>query len=450
MPQSPPVSSGSTTASVNEELVADIIIAAASPLAGPTPVVAPGGTVAGRATLASPKLNSSTAGKPCNASHSSSSCSSARVSPGPAANFHGTAGEVIALCVLYIFAGEERQADVRHFLEALQFSWGFVLFLKEVDLLRGREMDVSDEDASMEYRGPLPHTCPLGGHRYKLIGKAKGGGFRISPSASFPPEMCRWLALLIVRSFFGCETLKEGLGTSNRGVFSKVLPAQVTIEEPLSEDDESQKVEAASDGCQNLGPPLNTFWDGRRSEFSDGFGLCSLGRWRPFKRGLEMSAEATSFCKSLSDVIDKHMGIMFKDPQKMVISLALGKIKAQPFSDQQVANLRKDWFNLLPDTNQAAVVPVHQPFLLHAMSQTLRCMEDPDWRVLSETVDSYASGCLLAWAWICLGPLRFSPEKRDGGNTTTRSWSSRCQITNQQRRQAMLFRSSLKQRRKTA
>ena len=166
-------------------------------------------------------------------------------------------------------------------------------------------------NASMECRGPLPHACPHGGHRYKLIGKAKGGGFRTSPSASYPPEMCRWLALFIVRSFFGCETLKDGLGTSNRGVFSKVLPAQVTIEEPLSEDDESQKVEAASDGCQNLGPPLNTFWDGRRSEFSDGFGLCYLGRGHPFKKGLEMSAEATSFCKSLSDVIDKHMGIIW-------------------------------------------------------------------------------------------------------------------------------------------
>ena len=105
-----------------------------------------------------------------------------------------------------------------------------------------------------------------------------------------------------------------------------------------------------------------------------------------------MSAEATSFCKSLSDMIDKRMDIMFKDPQKMVSSLALGKIKAQPFSDQQLANLRKDWFNLLPDPNQAAVVPVHQPFLLQAMSQTLRCMEVPDWTVLSETVDSYASG----------------------------------------------------------
>ena len=106
------MSSGSATASVNKELVADSKIAAA-PLAGPTPVVAPGGTVAGRATLASPKLYSSTAGKPCIASHSSgSSSSSARVSSGPAAYCHGTAGEVIALCVLYIFAGEERQADV--------------------------------------------------------------------------------------------------------------------------------------------------------------------------------------------------------------------------------------------------------------------------------------------------------------------------------------------------
>jgi hypothetical protein len=72
-------------------------------------------------------------------------------------------------------------------------------------------------DASAQYLGPLPHVCPHSGHKDQLIGKRKDGmGFKTSGSESYPAGMCRWLASMIVRSFF---PLKRGLIVE---AFSKV------------------------------------------------------------------------------------------------------------------------------------------------------------------------------------------------------------------------------------
>ncbi len=50
------------------------------------------------------------------------------------------------LRILYVFAGVQRKADLRFFLEVLQGPGGFTLFMKEVDWLRGSDQDVSDDD----------------------------------------------------------------------------------------------------------------------------------------------------------------------------------------------------------------------------------------------------------------------------------------------------------------
>ena len=50
------------------------------------------------------------------------------------------------LRTLYVFAGVQRKADLRFFLEVLQGPGGFSLFMKEVDWLRGPDQDVADDD----------------------------------------------------------------------------------------------------------------------------------------------------------------------------------------------------------------------------------------------------------------------------------------------------------------
>ena len=49
------------------------------------------------------------------------------------------------LRVLYIFAGKERQSDVRSHLEDLQHKHIFLLIIKEVDIVRDPSLDVTDK-----------------------------------------------------------------------------------------------------------------------------------------------------------------------------------------------------------------------------------------------------------------------------------------------------------------
>lgn len=57
----------------------------------------------------------------------------------------GHAAPKRALSILYVFAGRQRKADIRDCLEGLQKEWNFLLFMKEVDLLRCPEQDITQE-----------------------------------------------------------------------------------------------------------------------------------------------------------------------------------------------------------------------------------------------------------------------------------------------------------------
>ena len=119
--------------------------------------------------------------------------------------------------MLYIFAGEEMQSDLRHFLEALQRDLQVLNGASTWALFQCRRLALSSKptrwrsdleaakldpfqgwpifDKSDRYLGPLPHAGPHTGHSRKLLGRKKGGVFRAS--AASPPELCKWLALLI-------------------------------------------------------------------------------------------------------------------------------------------------------------------------------------------------------------------------------------------------------------
>ena len=58
---------------------------------------------------------------------------------------------------------------------------------------------VFDEDN--KYVGPLPASCPHGPRAHTpLIGTSESGGFKTSPAAAYPPGMCKWMAMAIIRS----------------------------------------------------------------------------------------------------------------------------------------------------------------------------------------------------------------------------------------------------------
>ena len=53
-------------------------------------------------------------------------------------------------------------------------------------------------DAAGYYTGPLPHSCGHV-HRSLMIGRNRKGGFHTSPTAAYPPGMCKFLATRIFK-----------------------------------------------------------------------------------------------------------------------------------------------------------------------------------------------------------------------------------------------------------
>lgn len=63
----------------------------------------------------------------------------------PCTDSHNSFTPTWSLSVLYVFAGKERQADVRSHLEDLQQQFNFLLTIKEVDIVRDPALDVTDK-----------------------------------------------------------------------------------------------------------------------------------------------------------------------------------------------------------------------------------------------------------------------------------------------------------------
>ena len=63
------------------------------------------------------------------------------------------------------------------------------------------------------YMGPLPAQCSHGGNHDPLIGKdPTTGAWKTAPSASYPPNMCRWLAEAIIASFHDLDLALHAKG----------------------------------------------------------------------------------------------------------------------------------------------------------------------------------------------------------------------------------------------
>jgi hypothetical protein len=142
----------------------------------------------------------------------------------------------------------------------------------------------------------------------------------------------------------------------------------------------------------NFQKPVEVEWDGKRRHLVDGLGLCSPLRLHPSSRRESCPPGCWDFSVKLAGLIDGFVETWFPDAQRSVISLALGKTAKAPFSEQDMMTLRAEWFALLPDPGQAAIVPEFQPFFLHALGQSLKIMGDPDWEIFCGTGDSYSNG----------------------------------------------------------
>lgn len=148
---------------------------------------------------------------------------------------------------------------------------------------------------------------------------------------------------------------------------------------------------------QSIGDPIGVMWDGMSGHLVDGFGLCSVNRWPPSARAEFATWEAHSLCAGIYAILVELVQATFEDLRRSAFALALGHMKQSPFSEAALLKARTLWANLLPRSQAALHKHEGQPFYLELIAQSLRCLDDPDWMILTEAEESFASGVPLGY-----------------------------------------------------
>eukprot|EP00438_Fugacium_kawagutii_P018198 Skav226142 [mRNA] locus=scaffold1047:606146:609121:- [translate_table: standard] len=259
-------------------------------------------------------------------------------------------------------------------------------------------------DTLWRYQGPLPPACPHPGQHDSLIGTHPDGGWKTSPAAHYPGPLCKFLADAIVHTWL------ESFASKGDDSRNKVEMDTGELKGPQISSHQPPIIDS---GC--LGPPLKASHAGRCEEFCDGLGLCSPGRWHPKLRASQKTQQQWDMCARLRDMLDRFCVQQIPDMSRATFELALGRRKSSIFDPEALRQLRKDWFNMLPDPRQASVCEKDQPFFLHALAQSLREIGDPDVDIIdTDPTSCFASGVHLGHL-VPLGPTPqvFRPKLKE-------------------------------------
>ena len=191
-------------------------------------------------------------------------------------------------------------------------------------------------DVEGRYLGPLPQQCPHLKHDLKLIGKDGQGNWKTGPSAAYPPEMCRQIALLIQQHLQqqlrgcavqgGAELHNEDVATSSKTVEKTEevgpIPRAGETTQMMGEEEEwNERSDLFHGNIQqssrdNAGLLMTCRWQNRPKSFSDGGGLNSPGRWAPEDRGVRLAAEKANLVDKLALTIRKFVVKWLPDIQR--------------------------------------------------------------------------------------------------------------------------------------
>ena len=269
----------------------------------------------------------------------------------------------------------------------------------------GKFMGPHRLDSGGQYLGPLPRQCPHGHHEQKLIGKSESGSWNTGPSASYPQGLCQAIAEMISahlhRQARGGRQVSSGsLGNGgadlgDRHVSSGSRCNGVTDLGDKTEKEEDPEIgprEEEGDECfhgllkqaawDNAGLPMVSRWQNKQKSFADGGGLNSPGRWAPEDRGANLEADKKMFVDKLALLLKTFLLKHLPDMKRATFRLAT--FAESPFAESDLDQLRKDWFGLLGGADALSHRPLHQPFWLFAVEETLRLMGDEDVDIISK------------------------------------------------------------------
>ena len=236
----------------------------------------------------------------------------------------------------------------------------------------GRDLDVSSGPVTLEAYNSFHFTRPWTGERIVLVAYVTDRLERLS---------------------------KEDLADLLRSQFN--LPTVANHASETSEVAASGRKQSSSEAsvfqpqlCGNRGLPLAITWEGKTTDFTDGFGLCSPTRWRPADRGAFLSPCARTVAQNLHRLALSFVRQEVTHPVAFCDRWVGGELQESPFSESSLHELRRSWCQIIggKDWEHLLDVPKGQPFLLRALGRTAELLEDPDWRILTEGRDNYCTG----------------------------------------------------------
>ena len=114
-------------------------------------------------------------------------------------------------------------------------------------------------------------------------------------------------------------------------------------------------------------------------------------------RDATATAHEWGHAETIRGLLYKTVRKAIKDPRAAAFELATGRLKASPFDEFTVREVRAQIAATLPDPAAAMEVPSGQPFMLHLLSQSLEVLGDLDFEILEHGSESYAEGVPLGW-----------------------------------------------------
>ena len=146
-----------------------------------------------------------------------------------------------------------------------------------------------------------------------------------------------------------------------------------------------------------FGQPIICRYEGCKKEFTDGFGLCSPGRWIPGARNHLAKVSALKHAEQVAELLQDFLVKEIGDLRREAFRLALGHYQQSPFSQEQLQTLRRKIATLLRPGNEDALLvqPPRQPFFLYLLAESLKELDDPDWEILVQGEECFAKGVPL-------------------------------------------------------
>ena len=152
-----------------------------------------------------------------------------------------------------------------------------------------------------------------------------------------------------------------------------------------------------------FGQPMICRYEMGKKEFTDGFGLCSPGRWPPEAREMLASPDEAGHAKAIRGNLER---LCLRRDRATAFRLATGKLEQSPFSGPALERVRKKIAVVLGDPPDALEVPEGQPFFLHLLARSLRVLGDPDFGILANGEECFAKGVPVGYD----APLPRAPQ----------------------------------------